>query len=138
RTGAPDPPAKPRDCARIEAALTAFREITDAVADDGDLQSLLELVTARTIELVSVNRCGVYLLDEDTGLYRGHLLRVGEALDHRIERLTCGVEADQFTREILTTRAPVVVSDARTDTRPIRSAMRMFDVRAVLGVPMVL
>ncbi len=127
-----------RDCARIEAALEAFREITDVVGDEADLRSLLELVTARTCALLSVDRCAVYLLDEETGLYHGHLLRAGGRTDDRIKRLTCGVEADGFTREILATRAPVVIGDARADPRPIRSAMQQLNVRAVLGVPMLL
>jgi sugar diacid utilization regulator len=132
------PGAASRDCARIEAALDAFREITDVVGDEADLRSLLELVTARTCALLAVDRCAVYLLDEETGLYHGQLLRAGGRTDDRIKRLTCGVEADGFTREILATRAPVVIGDARSDPRPIRSAMQQLNVRAVLGVPMLL
>ena len=79
--GTPLEPAAPRDCARIEAALTAFREITEAVGDEADLASLLELLSARTCELVSVTRCAVYLLDEETALYRGHIVRTGARTD---------------------------------------------------------
>jgi sugar diacid utilization regulator len=132
------PTTAPRDCERIEAALEAFRGITDAISGEADLRPLLELVAERSYELISVDRCALYLLDEETGLFRGHLLRARGANDDRIDRLTCGDDADRFTREILATRAPVAIADARRDPRPVRSAMRQLDVRSALGVPLML
>ena len=96
-----EPTTAARGCERIEAALVAFRGITDAVSGEADLESLLELVAERSSELLSVDRCAVYLLDEETGLYRGALLRARGADDDGIKRLTCGGEADRFTGEIL-------------------------------------
>lgn len=128
-----------RDCARLEAAFSAFTDITDAVGEDGDLTTLLELVSARACELVGVERCAVYLRDDDeTGALRGRLLRVGDSVDDRIKELGCGGEADRFTREILETLAPVVIADTRTDARPVRSTMQRWHVQAMLGVPLVL
>jgi GAF domain-containing protein/sugar diacid utilization regulator len=126
------------DCARQGAVLEAFGEIIDAVGEDGDLSSVLEVLTDRACRLLSVNRCAVYLLDEESGLYRGQVLRVGDQFGESIKRFASGVEADRFTREILATRRPVLIPDAQRDHRPIRSAMIELDVRTVLGVPMVL
>ncbi len=126
------------DCARQGAVLEAFGEVIDAVGDDGDLSSLLEVLTDRACRLLSVNRCAVYLLDEESGLYRGELLRVGGQLGESIKRLVSGVEADRFTREVISTRRPVLIADAQRDPRPIRSAMIELGARTVVGVPMVL
>lgn len=126
------------DCARHSAVLEAFSKIIDAVGEDGDLSSVLNVLTDRACRLLSVNRCAVYLLDEESGLYRGEVLRVGEQFGETIKRFASGVEADRFTREILATRRPVLIPDAQRDPRPIRSAMIQLDVRTVLGVPMVL
>jgi sugar diacid utilization regulator len=132
------PAATARKAARLDDAFQAFRGLIEAVEDEGNLSALLEHVSAQACELLSVDRCAVYLLDEESGLYRGHYLRAGARADDRVKRLSCGSDADRFTREILATREPVVIRDARTDPRPIRSAMQRFNVRSMVGVPMVL
>ena len=43
----------------------------NADVEDTDLAGLLELLTARACELLGVDRCSVYLLDEDSGLRLG-------------------------------------------------------------------
>jgi sugar diacid utilization regulator len=123
---------------RPACAYEAFRAIAEAVSQETDLRSLLESITERACALLSVSRSSVYLVEEATGLYRGHLLRVGERVDDRVNRLACGVEADGFTREILATKQPVLVGDAMLDPRPIHSTMVAWNVHALLGVPMVL
>jgi GAF domain-containing protein/sugar diacid utilization regulator len=128
----------PERCARQGAVLEAFGEMIEAVGDDGDLSSVLEVLTDRACRLTSVNRCAVYLLDEESGLYRGRMLRQGGHVAQDIAQFASGVDADRFTREILATRRPVLISDAQRDPRPIRSAMIKFDVRTVVGAPMVL
>jgi sugar diacid utilization regulator len=129
--------ATAQDHARLSAVLGAFREIA-AAGEDGDVGSALKVLAGHACRLLSVNRCAIYLLDESSGLYRGEVFRAGDRFDDRIKRLVCGVQADDFTREILTTRRPVVIADARRDPRPIRSAIVELNVRTVLGVPMVL
>lgn len=120
------------------ALVRAFTEISDTSAEHGDLGLLLTLVATHASRLLAVSRCAVYLLDESSGLYRGHALSAGGRFDETVTRLVCGVEADHFTREIVATRRPVLISDARRDPRPIRSAMVRLNVRRVLGAPMVL
>jgi sugar diacid utilization regulator len=124
--------------ARPACPYEAFREIAEAVSQETDLRSILESITEYACGLLTVSRSSVYLVEDATGLYRGHLLRVGDRVDHRINRLACGVEADGFTREILATKQPVLVGDAMLDPRPIHSTMVKWNVHALLGVPMVL
>src|SRR5690348_9094575 len=85
------------DCARQGAVLEAFAKIIDAVGDDGDLTSVLEALTERACRLLGVDRCAVYLLDEESGLYRSEALRVGDQFGPDSARRTAGVEADRFT-----------------------------------------
>jgi sugar diacid utilization regulator len=58
--------------------------------------------------------------------------------DRLIKRLVGGVAADRFTQEIVKTRKPVVIRDAIRDGRAVRSTMRNWNVRSMMGVPMVL
>jgi sugar diacid utilization regulator len=120
-------------------AINAFGDVAGALGHVKDLDELLHLIAQNICELAGVVRCSVYLRDDSTGLYRG---QVGHAPDHdidaRVKRLTCGIEADRFTAEIVATKAPVAVRDALHDPRPIKSTMRDWSVRSMLGVPMVL
>jgi GAF domain-containing protein/sugar diacid utilization regulator len=126
------------------AAVQAFGEVAGALRKTSDRDELLRLVGRHICELTEIERCSVYLLDEESGLYRGQagwspVWARGEQPDgqERIKRLVAGTKADAFTREILETKHPVVVADTRTDPRPIQSAMRAWGIRSMLGVPMV-
>jgi sugar diacid utilization regulator len=130
--------------ARYRAAVRAFSEIAGALNDDGhDRQDLLRLIARHACGLTGIARCSIYLHEPNSGLFRGQVgygqvdsvTRQQDEL--RIQRLVCGVEADRFTQEILATRRPVVVADTTTDPRPVRSAMRTWGVRSMLGVPMI-
>jgi sugar diacid utilization regulator len=127
-----------------QAAIRAFAEVAGALTEARDSDTLLRLIGRHLCELVGISRCSVYLREPDSGLFRG---RVGwnrfiDASVHaeheaRIKKLVAGTEADAFTREIVATQRPVVVTDTQSDARPVRSAMRMWGVRSMLGVPMV-
>jgi sugar diacid utilization regulator len=120
-----------------EAVIQAFADVASALGDFTDRDALLHLVGARICGLIKAERCSVYLRESKTRLFRG---QVGypPTRDAEIKRLVAGVAADGFTREIVATRRPVVVADTATDPRPVRSAMRAWRVRSMLGVPMVL
>lgn len=118
--------------------IRAFGDVAAAMSQVQDRDSLLHLIADKICELVGVRRCSVYLRDERSGLFRGQVGHAHVDIDAGVKRLVAGVEADGFTREILATGAPVVVSDARVDPRPIRATMRAWDVRSMLGIPMVL
>jgi sugar diacid utilization regulator len=119
-------------------AITAFGEVAGALGHVRDLDDLLHLIAKKICELAGVPRCSVYLRDEDSGLYRGQIGHADHDIDELVKRLTCGTVADGFTREIVETKAPVVVRDARSDPRPVQATMRAWKVRSMLGVPMVL
>lgn len=119
-------------------AIRAFGEIAEALGEVAELDRLLHLVGERITELVGVDRCSVYLKDEETGYFRGQVGHAARDIDAGVKRLVAGVAADGFTREILDTKAPVVIGDALHDQRPVRSTMRAWNVQTMMGVPMLL
>ena len=144
---APKPPFDDPKAATsaYRAAAQAFGEVAGALNETRDRDTLLRLIGRHICQLVGIERCSVYLRDDETGLYRGQAgwspaWERGDEPDaqERIKRLVAGTEADEFTREIVTTRRPVVVADTHSDPRPIRSAMLSWGIRSILGVPMVL
>jgi sugar diacid utilization regulator len=118
--------------------VRSFGEVAAALSDQGDLDSLLHLIAERICALTGVPRCSVYLREEGTDQFKGQVGHADHDIDALVKRLVAGCEADRFTKEILETKRPVVVANALDDPRPIRSTMRAWNVRSMLGVPMVL
>jgi sugar diacid utilization regulator len=117
--------------------IRAFNDVAEAVAADTPLNDLLHLVARRICELCEIRRCSIYLRDEETGLFRGQIgHQHGKNIDAAVQRLVAGVVADRFTHEITETKKPVLVRDTLHDPRPIRATMREWNVRAMVGVPM--
>ena len=123
---------------RSPELLRAFEEVAlhaTSVSDLGDVEELLRLVGRRVCELINVNRFSAYIRGDD-GLFYG---KVGycatEDIDQRIRKLVTG--PDGFTAEIVKTRAPVLIMDARHDPRTVQRTMREWGVRDMLGVPLV-
>jgi GAF domain-containing protein/sugar diacid utilization regulator len=118
------------------AVLRAFGVIAAAVEDDCSMDDLLRLAARELAALVRVPRCLVYTrLPDRDDLFKGRVAH--NADEDLVQHLTCGVYADRLTREMLETKASVVVEDVRTDDRIIPSSMRAWQVSSVLGVPMV-
>lgn len=120
-----------------QAAIRAFGHVAGALGELREIDDLLHLIAKNICELVGVHRCSVYLRDADSDLFRGQVGHSDRDIDARVKRLTAGVPGDQFTAEIIRTNAPVVIDDARTDPRPIKSAMRDWKIRSMMGVPMI-
>jgi sugar diacid utilization regulator len=118
--------------------VSAFSDVAYAINQNVDLDSLLHLVAERICFLLGIRRCSVYLKDAKTGVFRGRVAHSDHDIDVAIRRLSAGIEADGFTREILATQQPVLIANAQSDPRPVRSAMIEWNVRTMLGVPMVL
>ncbi len=118
------------------AAIRAYNDVAEALLGEPDLDRLLHLVAKEICSLLHVRRCSVYLREGDDGLFRGQVGHADTDIDPLVKRLVAGVEADRFTQEILRTRRPVLLADALADPRPIRSTMRAWNVRSMLGVPM--
>lgn len=118
--------------------VEAFREVAERISETIEIDELLHLIARRTCDLIGTSRCSVYLKDSESGLFRGQVAETGSNVDSAIKRLTAGIEADGFTREILAKREPVLISNAQSDPRPVRSVMQNWGVKSMLGVPMVL
>src|SRR4051794_11367662 len=126
------------------AAVHAFGEVAGVLSETSDRDAILRLVGRHICRLTGIERCSVYLRDEESGLYRGQAgwSPAWERGDEphsqeRIKQLVAGTDADAFTREIVETKHSVVVADTSTDQRPIQSAMQAWGIRSMLGVPMV-
>ena len=118
--------------------LASFDEILAAVDSEAETDHVLHLVAREICALMGCSRCSVYLKEAETGLYCGHVAETRQTHDdERVKRLVCGTAADGFTREILATKRPVLIRNAQGDSRPVRSAMRDWGVRCMLGVPMI-
>ncbi|HVX34107.1 MAG TPA: GAF domain-containing protein [Solirubrobacterales bacterium] len=122
----------------MRRAFTALSRITPAAAAVTNIDDLLRLVTQRAAALVGVERCSIYLREERANLFRGCVgCSKGSPLPDDFKRWVAGVPADGVTREVLETRRPVVVANARHDERMVKSTVRHWQIRSLLEVPMV-
>lgn len=129
-------PAISRDEA-YQSAIRAFGDVAGAIGEVRELDTLLHLIARHICELVGVRRCSVYLRDDDSDLFRGQVGHADHDIDARVKRLVAGVPGDDFTAEILRTKAPVTLQDALQDPRPLKSTMRAWKIRSMMGVPLV-
>ncbi|SHH06885.1 PucR C-terminal helix-turn-helix domain-containing protein [Jatrophihabitans endophyticus] len=123
---------------RYAQVLEAFEEVS-LLSTSGtvELDDVLRLVGRRLCELLSSNRCSVYLRQSD-GTFRGQLgYCTDRDIDGAVRKLVAGVASDQFTAEVVSTAKPVIVSEAVSDPRTIQRTMRRWGVRSMLGVPLV-
>lgn len=121
-----------------DGAIAAFSELAAALSrGEPDLDGLLHLVCDKLCGLLGVARASLYLKDEESGQFRGQVARYHTDVDDQIKRYTAGVPADEFTREILKSKRPVLVANAQNDPRPVRAQMRRWGIRSMLGVPMI-
>jgi sugar diacid utilization regulator len=124
------------DGREYRAALHGLAELTAAVSACEDLDEVLRLVTTAAAGVVGVRRCSLYLAAERRDVFEGRAAHPEAEIADEVRRLTVGGPVDTFTREIVSTRAPVLIRDTRTDPRGAQSALRHWKVRAVLGVPL--
>jgi sugar diacid utilization regulator/GAF domain-containing protein len=124
---------------RMEHVIAAFARVTGAVGGAPSLDDLLNVVAREITELVGVDRCSIHLRDEAGDVFRGAVgsSRAG-SLGEAIKRSLAGVPADGMTRELLETRRPVIVTNARDDPRTVKSTVRYWKIRSIMEVPMIL
>ncbi len=120
-----------------QKAIRAFGDVAAAIGEVREIDDLLHLIARHICDLVGVHRCSVYLRDEDSDLFRGQVGHSDHDIDARVKRLVAGVLGDDFTGEILRTKAPVTLQDALQDPRPLKSTMRAWNIRSMMGVPMI-
>ena len=122
----------------MQRAFEAFSRISPAVAEVSSIDDLLSLVAKQAAEVVGVERCSVYLREDRQNLFRGCAGCSGGAeIGEEIKRWIAGIPADGLTRELLETRRPVIVANARQDHRMIKATVRHWKIRSIMEVPMI-
>jgi sugar diacid utilization regulator len=127
-----------RENRRYRDALAALSQLIEAVSEDGDLDVLLRLVARRTCETLSIRHCAVYLRAEGRSVFVGRAGHPAAEIEPSVRRLTLGGPADEITAQIVSTRRPVVIRDAYTDSRASLAAIRSWKLRSLIGVPILL
>jgi GAF domain/PucR C-terminal helix-turn-helix domain/GGDEF-like domain len=118
-------------------ALEAFAEVGAALERASGLDDVLRVIARKARALVGVERCSIYLHDEEAGLFRGRVTDGGvRELSPYVKRSLAGMPADGMTCELLRTHRPVIIADAQNDPRMIRSNTRFWNIRSMLAVPM--
>jgi GAF domain-containing protein/sugar diacid utilization regulator len=103
------------------------------------VEQVLSEVVREGARLIGVERCGVYMREDREDLYRAlTAYQGGHALEEDVRRWRAGVPADGLTSEVVRTRRPVIVANARQDSRMIKAAVRRWDIRSIMAVPMVI
>jgi sugar diacid utilization regulator/GAF domain-containing protein len=118
-------------------ALEAFAEVGAALETATGIDDVLRVIARKARALVEVERCSIYLRDDEAGLFRGRVSEGGKRdLGADVRRSLAGMQADGMTRELLRTRQPVIIANAQDDPRMIRSNTRLWTIRSMLAVPM--
>jgi sugar diacid utilization regulator len=120
------------------SAIAVFRAVTAALAEELDLDTVLRLIVTKLSEATGAGRCSMHLLDRETGLFHGRAAHAASDIDSAVRQLVSGGPGDEFTREIVRSRRPVMVVNTMTDPRALQVAMRRWHAKSVLGVPMIL
>lgn len=110
-----------------------------ACADDA-VDRILRVLARRACQVAGVHTCSVYLREPNDGTFRGRAIHNPvrpDALEW-LRHSQAGIHADGFTRQIVETKAPVLITNARRDPRPVQTAMREWEIDEMLGVPMVI
>lgn len=122
----------------MRRAFSALSEVTPAIAKVTCIDDLLHLVARQVTALVGVERCSLYLREERQNLFRGCVgCCEGVPLSDDIKRWLAGIPADGLTREVLKTRQPVIVANARQDPRMVKATVRHWKIRSIMEVPMI-
>ncbi len=134
-----DDPWRWQDCVldRLVADLT--RITTSASTADAAISFdvLLRRIGRALCNVFGLSRCSVYLAT-DASTFRGIVgFSAGHRLDVAVRAKRVDVATDQVTAEVVRTRAPVVVADARTDVRPPAAVVRRLGIADLVAVPLV-
>ncbi len=143
-TGLQPAPSTPTTTSRLHSSrrewdvVSAFSELTTEAITATRLEDLLCLVGEQLCHLLGVTRCSVYLRQDD-GRFRGaagHCQRDGD-ITAAVKLQEAGIGGDEFSREVIASRSPVLINDVANDARPHRPTMEHWQVSAMLGVPLV-
>ena len=132
------PPSTPeRERRQYSAALTALSQLTAGTLAGLELREALRLVSARACAVLAIERCAIYVRDDPREVFVGCAAHPGAELESAVRRLILGGPADRITREVLDSRASLLIRDARSDPRALTTAVRAWKLRSLLAVPMI-
>ena len=130
-------PGEPTGSA-LARAFAAFARVGPALECAGAVDDLLRVIVCEMRKLVGVERCSISLRDEKAGLFRGCVGQGGdEIIDAIVKRSLAGMPADGMTLELLRTKRPVIISNARNDPRILRSTAIFWSIQSMMAVPIV-
>lgn len=123
---------------RERDVIAAFSQITNEAVTSASLEDLLLLVGKQLCHLLGVSRCSVYLRGGDDRFRgaAGYCETEGD-ISAAVQEQEAGIPGDRFSNEVIRTAAPVLINDVLHDPRPHRRTMEYWQVRAMLGVPLV-
>lgn len=129
---------RPAAMHREREVIAAFSEITTEAITSAKLTDLLTLVGKQLCHLIGVTRCSMYLRGGDDRFRgaAGYCETQGD-ISAAVQAQEAGIPGDKFSRELITSAAPVLITDVPHDPRPHRRTMEYWRVRAMLGVPLV-
>ncbi len=112
--------------------------VSKAASRAATVEQVLAEVVREGAALIGVERCGAYMKEDSEDLFRAlSSVQGGQEVGEDIRRWRAGVPADGLTSEAVRRREPVIVSNARRDSRMIKAAVRRWDIRSIMAVPMV-
>ncbi len=122
--------------------LSTLLEIVQAAGGSLELEKVLGRVARGLAAAVGVQHCGIYMVDENkqllvptrSGADPGSL---GPQFLQTFSSRQLDPRDDEFVREIMESRRPVVCLDARTDPRTNKETTRLLGLRGILAIPFV-
>ena len=115
--------------------VDAFSEVAVMSAKSADLDAILHLVVRRMSELLSIDRCAVFLRDIDEQFHGWALHEFGHDRDDEVRGFTVPPDHDGFTRALLDTKQ-VVVGHAPFQSVDRRKRALPWAAHPGLGVPL--
>ena len=133
---APEHDAEQQEYGTALSALSALSQLTTAALTGRELRETLRGVAARACEVLAIQRCSIFVRDDPSEVFAGYAAHPGAKLESAVRRLVLGGPADRITREILDTRALLLIRDTHSDPRALTTAVRTWKLRSLLGIPM--
>jgi PAS domain S-box-containing protein len=116
---------------------SALVETASASGTTTDLDEVLNMIVATTARLTGADRSSILLLDEHGAILRpAALFNMDEHFVRLWRQGQLRLDEELLSKEAIATGQPVVVRDARQDSRTNKEAVAMFDDKSILVVPM--
>ncbi len=110
-----------------------LNEITAETSQSSDLAGILNHSLQRALGFVEIDRGGIYLLDERSGLLK--VVAYSGLSVAFVEQIDCLKLGEGFSGQVAQTGEPLVIPDLANDPRLTRIAVAEADLRSVAVVP---